>query len=80
MATIRLQDKTHKALKEISRVTGKSLQAALEGAVEQERRRIYLEGLSADYAELRKDPKAWNEFRKELKEWDATLKDGLEND
>jgi len=47
--------------------------------IESCRRRGYLEGLNVDYAALKRDPKAWAEFRKELAEWDETLGDGLEN-
>jgi len=56
-----------------------SLQSALDRAIEDLRRKTYLEGLNADYAALRKDPKAWQEFQKELEDFDSTNNDGLED-
>jgi len=78
-ATIRLRPKTHDALREIARLTGESLQSALDRAVEDLRRKTYLEGLDADYAALRSDSKAWDELQKEVSEFDSTNLDGLED-
>jgi len=77
--TIRLQPKTHKALKETADITGESMQEALDKAVEERRRRLYLEGLSSDYANLRKDPKAAADLDKETALWDSASNDGLED-
>lgn len=76
--TIRIRDKTHVALKEIAQATGQTMQDALETAIEERRRRLYLEGLSADYAALRADPRASDEFDKENALWDRANQDGLE--
>ena len=76
--TIRLRPDSHLALKEIAQLTGESLQDALVRAIEDLRRKVYLEGLNLDYEQLRKDPKLWAEHQKELGEWDATNEDGLE--
>ncbi len=78
MTTVRLRPKTHKVLKELAEMTGESIQDALERAVEDRQRRLYLEGLNADYAALRRDPKAWAEFQKENALWDVTNEDGLD--
>ncbi|HEY8750962.1 MAG TPA: hypothetical protein VIM11_23460 [Tepidisphaeraceae bacterium] len=78
-ATIRLRPESHRVLKEIAQLTGESLQSALDRAIEDLRRKTYLEGLNADYAALRKDPKAWQEFQKELEDFDSTNNDGLED-
>jgi predicted transcriptional regulator len=64
--TIRIRPKTHKTLKEIAVVTGQSLQDVLDQAIEDCPRKLYLEGLNADYAALKKNPKAWAEFKKEM--------------
>jgi hypothetical protein len=77
--TVRLQPKTHKALKETAAVTGESMQEALDKAVEERRRRVYLEGLSADYADLRRDAAASADLDKEHALWDRTSNDALEN-
>jgi hypothetical protein len=77
--TIRLQPQTHKALKETATLTGESMQEALDNAVQERRRRLYLEGLSADYAALRKDAKASADLDKENELWDRSSNDGLED-
>lgn len=75
--TIRLRAQSHRALKEIADSTGQSLQQALDRAIEDLRRKLYLEGLNADYAALRENPKAWQEHQEELALWDTTNNDGL---
>lgn len=77
-ATIRIRPESHKALKAIAAMTGHSLQDELDRAIEQRRRSLYLEGLSADYAALAENPKAMKEFQKEIALWDSTNNDGLE--
>ena len=77
--TVRLRADAHRALKEISQLTGQSLQEALARAIEDLRRKVYLEGLSADYGKLRADPTAWADYQKELAVWDVTNQDGLED-
>ena len=77
--TIRLQPQTHKALKETATLTGESMQEALDNAVQERRRRLYLEGLSADYAALRNDAKASADLDKENDLWDRSNNDGLED-
>jgi hypothetical protein len=75
--TVRLRPKAHKALKAIARVTGESLPEILDRAIEDLRRKVYLEGIRADYAALRDDQKTWEEFRNESAKWDVTNNDGL---
>jgi hypothetical protein len=77
--TVRLQSETHKALKETADLTGESIQEALDKAVQERRRRLYLEGLCADYATLRADPKASVELDKESSLWERTSNDALED-
>jgi hypothetical protein len=81
MATImvRLRPDACRALKEISESTGQSVQDTLDRAIDDLRRKVYLEGLNADYAALRHDSKAWSGFRREVEDWDSTDADGLED-
>ena len=51
-ATIRIRPSSHRALKEMASATGQSLQDVLDEAIEDRRRRLYLEGLNSDYAAL----------------------------
>jgi hypothetical protein len=75
--TIRIKARSHQALKEIAALTGRSVQEELDQAIEERRRRLYLEGLNQDYAALAADPKALADFRRETTIWDATTSDGL---
>ena len=75
--TIRLRADAHRALREITESTGQSLQDALERAINDLQQKVYLEGLNADYVALRVNPKAWNEYRREIEDWDSTNADGL---
>ena len=77
-STVRIGPAAHQTLKRISQRTGESMQAVLDRAIEQERRKIFLDQLDAGYAAMRRDPQALGEFRDELAEWDVTLTDGLE--
>lgn len=76
--TIRIRPASHQALKQIASITGQSMQDALDQAIEERRRRLYLEGANADYHALNRDPKALAEFTKEAAAWDPANLDGLE--
>ena len=78
--TVRISPKAHQALKELSKLTGQPMPAVLDQAIEEYRRRQFLKGLSADFAALRRNPKAWQQELEERTEWDSTLGDGLENE
>jgi hypothetical protein len=43
-------------------------------------RRSFIQGMVADFAALRRDPKAWAEELAEVEAWDATSSDGLEDE
>ncbi|HUB25445.1 MAG TPA: hypothetical protein VL992_08435 [Tepidisphaeraceae bacterium] len=76
---IRIRPAAHHALKEIALMTGQSLQDSLDQVIEDRRRKLYLEGVNADYAALKKDPKALARLKKELEAWDSTNLDGLQS-
>jgi hypothetical protein len=57
--------------------TKSSLQEVLDQAIENQRRRLLLERANRAYAKLRQDKKAWQAWRSELRELDATLMDGI---
>jgi hypothetical protein len=59
--TIRLRPSTHRALKQVAEWTGTSMQDARARAVDEYERAVYFAQLNAGYAELQKDPKAWQE-------------------
>ena len=74
--TIRIRSTSRQKLQEIADAAGQSLQDALDEAIEERRRTLYLEGVNADYAAL--SSKARADFDKEIAAWDATDRDGLE--
>ena len=74
--TIRIHARSHRHLKEIAESTGLSLADAVDQAIEELRRALYLEGVNADYAAL--SPKELADLKKETAVWDATDGDGLE--
>jgi len=53
------------------------MQAVLEEAIERYRRERFLHAANADFAALKKSPKAWTEELRERELWEHTLADGL---
>jgi predicted transcriptional regulator len=76
--SIRIRPASHRALKELAAMTGQSVQDVLDEAIDDRKRRLYLEGVNADYAALNQNPKAKEDFEKEMAAWDTTNLDGLE--
>jgi hypothetical protein len=77
---VRISDSSHQSLKDLAAQTGQTMVEVLDKALDAYRRKLFFDRLNAGYAELRADPKAWAEYQSELKDWDATLMDGLERD
>jgi predicted transcriptional regulator len=78
--SVRLSDSSHQTLLELARQTGKSVEAVLERAIEEYRRKLFIEAANASYAALRADPVAWAEELAERRELEGTLMDGLDPD
>lgn len=78
--TVRINEKTLSDLRELAKRTGQSIQAVLDHAIEEYRRKMFLEEANAAFATLRKNSKAWAQEEKERAEWDVTLSDGLGSD
>jgi hypothetical protein len=76
-ATVPISQRTRDVLQEIARAEHESIQVVLERAVEEYRRKRFLEDVNADYASLRQDREAWDSLESERAEWDAVLGDGL---
>ena len=75
--TVRISETTHHVLKELSRAKQEPMQVILELAVEEYRRRCFLESVNDAYGALRSDAKAWQEIEVQRQLWDPTLNDGL---
>jgi predicted transcriptional regulator len=74
--TIRISESSRKMLRELAREEGKSLQYVVDQAIENYRRRRFLEGLFTDFAALRNDVEGWKGEEEERTAWDITLTDG----
>jgi hypothetical protein len=75
---VSISNATHQILRHLSSEIGESEQTIVETAVEQYRRRLFLEGLSQDFKALKEDSEAWQEELAERSLWDNTLLDGAE--
>ena len=80
MSTIRVSDKTHSVLRELSVEANASMNDVVEEAVELYRRQRVLAAANAAYAQLRADPAAWADVQAERAAFVGTLADGLEED
>ena len=78
--TVRLKEATRQVLRDLARAEGTSMQEVLDLAIEDLRRKRFLEQVNQDFAQLRADDKAWAAERAERRIWDATLLDGLPRD
>ncbi len=77
--TIRVNKKTLDTIKELAEKAGATMTAVVEAAVRDYEIKKYWEEYNAGYAALKADPKAWAEYQVEMKLWDSTLMDGLED-
>lgn len=80
MSQVRVSENTHEILRSLSSREGKSMQDIIDKAIEDYRRKAFLEGLSNDYRALRENAEAWKEHEEEIALWDNTLTDGLNNE
>ena len=78
--TIRISASSHEILKEASRISGRSMQAVLDEAVEHYRRQRFIRDVNAAFARVREDPKEWDAMRTECEAWDGTITDGLDDE
>lgn len=68
---VRLSEEAHQILQRIAEQTGDSLQKILSRAVEEYRRKLFLEDANAAFARLRQDKKLWKHEQKERTDWAA---------
>jgi len=78
MATVRIDDQTHRILHDLA--GDRPLNAVIREAAEDLQRKRFFEQFNAAYSALRQDPEAWNQEQHERAEWEATLRDGLEDE
>ena len=78
--SVRVSKETHDKIRDLAERTQKPMGDVIDTAIEQYRENQFWEETRRAYQRLREDPAAWNAYQNELKEWDATLLDGLENE
>lgn len=75
--TVRVRPETRAVLEELAESSGASVSELVERAVDDLRRRQFLEGLAEDFERLRADPERWQAEIEERAEWECTLADGI---
>ncbi len=78
--TVRIRLETHRSLKRLAEKTGEPMPEILTKAVEEYRRKHFLDRLAGDFAELQADSAEWNEELSEREAWDNTLGDDLDEE
>lgn len=76
---VRISSNSYQTLKALSKRRGVSMQSVIDQAIEDLRRRKFLEEANRAYLELKNDKNAWHEEIKERELWETTLLDGLDN-
>ena len=77
--TVRIDETTYMLLKKLAESAGVTMLDVLAEAIEGHRRNVFLRQMNADFATLRKNPKAWREELEERALWDNALCDGQED-
>ncbi len=75
---VRISRPAHQMLRWLADGEGSSMQAVLDKAIEEYRRKRFLEAANQAFQALRDDPKAGAEEVAERQVWDSTLADDLE--
>ncbi len=78
--TVRIREEAHKSLKRLAEKTGEPMPEILTKAIEEYRRKHFLDGLAGDFAKLQGDSPEWNEELSEREAWDAALDDDLDEE
>ena len=76
--TIRISKTTQELLHVLASQDNTSMQNIVEQAIEHYRRQRFLEGLNADFTNLRENNKGWHAELQERQQWDIALGDGEE--
>jgi predicted transcriptional regulator len=75
--TVRIGEEAHLLLRSLAKEEKRPMLAILEQAIEEYRRRRFLESVNDAYATIRRDDRAWTNLAAERGEWDGALLDGL---
>jgi hypothetical protein len=76
--TVRITETAHALLKKFARDEARPMHAVLEEALEEHRRKRFLEDVNSGYAILRRERGEWASELAERGDWDSTLSDGID--
>jgi hypothetical protein len=77
---ITISTQAQRTIRTLAEKTNLPTQEIVDRAVEDLRRKLLFEEANAAYAALQEQPEVWNEIKRERKEWDTTMADGLESE
>ncbi len=75
---VRIRKEDHGVLKELAAQTGESMSDVLAKALDEYRRKHFLEGLADDFAALRASESDWTDELGERELWASVVADDLE--
>ncbi len=78
--TVRVDEQLHATLRAIALEEKRSIGQVIEDAIKRYRKERFWAEFQEDYARLRADPVAWNDYQDEIALWDTLSGDGLENE
>jgi hypothetical protein len=80
MTTIKVSVQTRDRLKKLADADHLTMDAELARTLDKAEDARFWDGVQADYARLRADPRQWADYVTELAEWDNTAGDGLDGE
>ena len=77
---IRIDRAVHERLKKVAAKEHVSLREVINVLLDRYAQAEFRQAVAESYARLRSDPDTWADYKRELKEWDAVLMDGLKDE
>jgi predicted transcriptional regulator len=78
--TVRISDSARRALRELAQREAVPMQTVLDRAIEDYRRKRFLDAVNKTFADLRGDTTTWADETHERREWDASIGDAIDNE
>jgi len=78
--TVRIDEASHRLLRRLARDEKRPMRSVLAQAIEEYRRKRFLQRVNDAFASIRSDERAWSELAAERGEWDGALLDGLSDE
>lgn len=78
--TVRVDDRMHAILRGLAEDEHRSIGQVIEAAVTQYQKETFWRGVQDDFARLRSDPAAWQDYQDETALFEGASMDGLEHE